>query len=487
MSLKKLSGETLAYGVSSILGRLLNFVLVTPFITRVLDEDEFGQINNMIFWVAILIALLVFRMDTALFRFASRGEYDPRAVFRRAQWLVGGLTVGVILPLILLPAWFGRVIEAPPDTTYVQLFLLTVAMDALSMVPQARLRLQQRPWLFVLVNLGNVAVNVALLYFFLLYLPSTDSAYFDPDFRIGYYFLAMAIASGFRLAVLLLHGLFNKREPVATETRKGAPGYAQLLGYSLPLTVVSLAGLANTLVGPSILVHYDETWASDFGAAMRMGVFLNLFITAYQYAAEPFFFRQSSQDLATADRTIYADAMRAYGIVATLASAAILLGLPWLELFLGADKRGGLVILPVILAANFCFGIYSNLSIAYKLTDKTMLGGLIALVGSLFAVVGPMLFAARYGIWAPAVGMLLCFLVMCALAYGVSQRYFPVRYPFGRILLYVLIAAAACLAGTLSEAMGYRLLLLALAVGAVGLLERRWFVRTFGRGTAGAI
>lgn len=486
MSLKKLSGETLAYGVSSILGRLLNFVLVTPFITRVLNEEEFGQINNMIFWVAILIALLVFRMDTALFRFASRGEYDPRAVFRRAQWLVGGLTVGVILPLILLPAWFGRVIEAPPDTTYVQLFLLTVALDALSMVPQARLRLQQRPWLFVLVNLGNVLVNVVLLYFFLYYLPASGSELFDPEWRIGYYFLAMAIASAFRLLVLVLHGLFG-RAAVSAGTGTGAPGYRQLLNYSFPLTIVSLAGLANTLVGPSILVHYDETWASDYAAAMRMGVFLNLFITAYQYAAEPFFFRQSSQDLATADRTIYADAMRAYSMVATLASAAILLGLPWLELFLGADKRGGLVILPVILAANFCFGIYSNLSIAYKLTDKTMLGGLIALVGTLFAVVGPLLFAARYGIWAPAVGMLACFLVMCALAYGVSQRYFPVRYPFGRVFLYVLIAAAACLAGTLSEAMGYRLLLIAVAVGAVGLLERRWFVRTFGRGGAGAI
>ncbi len=497
MSLKKLSGETLVYGLSSILGRLLNFVMVTPFITRVLSEDEFGQISNLMFWVALLIALLVFRMDTALFRFASRGDYDPQAVFRRTQWLVLGLTLGLIVPLLWFPDWFGGVIQAPADTLYIQLFLITVAFDALSMVPQARLRLQQRAWFFVAVNLGNVVVNVALLYYLLLYLPEYQSDYFNPDFKIGYFFVALAVASAIRFLILILDNVLTssrrKQEEqlldagLSPEQGEGsAPSYRKLLSYSLPLTVVSLAGIANFLVGPSILVGYDEALSGYFGAALRMAVFLNLFVTAYQYAAEPFFFRQSSKDLATADRTIYADAMRAYGIVAALASTGILLGLPWLQLFIGPQVRPGLVVLPIILAANYCFGIYSNLSIAYKLTDKTMLGALIAVAGSVFAVGGPLLFSARYGLYAPAVGMLACFLVMCALAYLVSRKYFPVDYPFGRILLYVVIAAIACWLGTFSGALWWRILLLLITVAAMGLLEWRWLVRTFGRGTAGA-
>ncbi|WP_116107477.1 lipopolysaccharide biosynthesis protein [Lewinella sp. IMCC34191] len=488
MSLKKLSGETLVYGLSSILGRLLNFVAVTPFITRVLSDDEFGQISNLMFWVALLIALLVFRMDTALFRFASRGEYDPQAIFRRTQRLVLGLTLVVIVPLLSFPAWFGEVIQAPSDTLYIQLFLITVAFDALSMVPQARLRLRQRAWFFVAVNLGNVVVNVALLYFLLLYLPEYHPDYYNADFKIGYYFMALAVASALRFFVLMADGLFRTRIKEQQEggaDARGVPSYRRLLGYSMPLTVVSLAGIANFLVGPSILVGYDEALSGYFGAALRMAVFLNLFVTAYQYAAEPFFFRQSSKDLATADRTIYADAMRAYGIVGALASTGIILGLPWLQLFIGQQVRPGLVVLPIILAANYCFGIYSNLSISYKLTDKTMLGAGIAVIGSVFAVGAPLLFTARYGLYAAAYGMLACFLVMCALAYLVSRKYFPVDYPFGRLGLYVLIAAITCYLGTFSEAMWWRILMLVVSVGAVGLLERKWLLRTFGRGAAG--
>ena len=291
----------------------------------------------------------------------------------------------------------------------------------------------------------------------------------------------MAVAAGARYLVLVVDGL-RQRHPAAGAQE--APSMRRLLRYSLPLTVVSVAGIANTLVGPSTLLRYDDAAAGYFTAALRMAVFLNLFVTAYQYAAEPFFFRQSSRDLATADRRIYADAMRAYGLVGAVACAGILLVLPWLQYFLGADLRPGLVVLPILLAANFFFGIYSNLSIAYKLTDRTFLGGGIALVGSVFAVGGPLLFTARYGIYAPAVGMLLCFLVMCGLAYLVSRRYFPVDYPFGRMLVHGLIAVGAVLLGQYSGALAYRGAVVLLFLLTLGLFERRWLLQTFRRGGA---
>ena len=491
MSLKKLSGETLIYGLSSIMGRLLNFVLVTPFITRVLTDAEFGEVGNLMFWTALLIALIVFRMDTAVFRFASRGEYDPEAVFRRSQrmvWLATGLIIG---PLLLLSGPIAELLDAPAADTYVRLVLVIVALDALSAVPLARLRLRQRPWTFVAVNLGNVALNIGLLYGLLFVLPESYPQWFEPSFRVGYYLLALAVASAFRYALLVVDGLRAASpagDPVLDRPAAagGAPELGQLFRYSLPLTVVSVAGIGNSLVGPAVLIGYDEAVAGYFNAALRMAVFLNLFVTAYQYAAEPFFFRQSGRDLATADRTIYADAMRAYGLVATLAITGILLGLPWLQLFLGPDLRPGLVVLPVLLVANLLFGVYSNLSIAYKLTDQTLLGGGIALVGSVFAVGGPLLFTPTYGIWAPAVGMLLCFAVMCALAYRVSRRYFPVDYPFGRMLLYALVAAAGCGLGTLSDHLLWRAGLLLVVILCLGLIERQWLRRTFLGAGAGA-
>ena len=481
MSLKKLSGETLVYGLSSVLGRLLNFALITPFITRVLEEGEVGEIGNLMFWTALLIALLGFRMDTAVFRFASRGDYAPSAVFQRTQrvvWLMLGL---VLLPLLLFSDRIAAWLAAPAATTYVRLVLLTVAFDVLSAVPLARLRLQQRAWTFVAVNLGNVAINILLLYGLLYILPTYFSERFESSFRVGYYLLTVAVAAGARYLVLVVDGL-RQRHPAAGAQE--APSMRRLLRYSLPLTVVSVAGIANTLVGPSTLLRYDDAAAGYFTAALRMAVFLNLFVTAYQYAAEPFFFRQSSRDLATADRRIYADAMRAYGLVGAVACAGILLVLPWLQYFLGADLRPGLVVLPILLAANFFFGIYSNLSIAYKLTDRTFLGGGIALVGSVFAVGGPLLFTARYGIYAPAVGMLLCFLVMCGLAYLVSRRYFPVDYPFGHMLVHGLIAVGAVLLGQYSGALAYRGAVVLLFLLTLGLFERRWLLQTFRRGGA---
>ncbi|MCP9236410.1 lipopolysaccharide biosynthesis protein [Lewinella sp. JB7] len=493
MSLKKLSGETLVYGLSSILGRLLNFALVTPFITRVMTEGEVGEVGNLMFWTALLIALLVFRMDTAVFRFASRGEYDPRDVFRRAQRLVIVLTCAVIGPLLAFSDPIAELLEAPRAATYVQLVLITIAFDALSAVPLARLRLQQRSWFFVAVNLGNVVVNILLIYFLLYYLPSYAPDYFEPSFRVGYYLISIAAAAGLRYLVLLLDGFRQPRSAARGDllddlsTTVRAPTLRRLLRYSLPLTVVSVAGIANALAGPSILIDYDDALAGYFTAALRMAVFLNLFVTAYQYAAEPFFFRQSGADLATADRGIYADAMRAYGLVGTLGSAGIILGLPWLQYFIGPDVRPGLVVLPILLAANFLFGIYSNLSIAYKLTDQTFLGGVIAAIGTVFAVGGPLFFTARYGIYAPAVGMLLCFLVMCILANLVSRRYFRVDYPFGRLLVYAVLAVGACLLGEQSTALWWRVLLLLALVAALGLMERKWLRRTFTGGAAGAV
>ncbi len=494
MSLKKLSGETLVYGLSSILGRLLNFALLTPFVTRVLTEEEFGQVGNLMFWTALLIALLVFRMDTAVFRFASRGDYAPAAVFRRAQQLVGVFCGLVLLPLLLFADEVATLLQVPGATTYVRLVLITVACDALAAVPLARLRLRGRAWTFVAVNLGNVAVNIGLVYYLLYFLPASSPERFVADFRVGYILLAVAVAAGFRLVLLFFDGLRSDggRSPDVLDTPSqpsphAAPSLRKLFRYSLPLTVVSVAGIANALVGPTVLLSHDEAAAGYFTAALRMAVFLNLFVTAYQYAAEPFFFRQTGSDLATADRGIYADALRAYGLVGTLACAGILLLLPWLQLFIGEDVRAGLVVLPIVLAANFLFGIYSNLSIAYKLTDQTFLGGAIALAGSVCAVGGPLFFTARYGIYAPAFGMLACFTLMCGLAYRVSRRYFPVDYPLGRLLLYALVAAATVWLGELSAVLGYRILLLALLFLAFLFLERRWLRTTFLGGDAGAI
>ncbi|MEL7163331.1 MAG: hypothetical protein AAFN92_21415, partial [Bacteroidota bacterium] len=195
MSLRKLGGETIIYGLSNVLGRLLNFVLVTPFLTAMMASEEYGVVGDLFLWMGILIALLVFRMDTAVFRFASRKEYGTEAVFRRAQRFVL-IAVGLAAALILFASpSIADWMEYPDRTVYVQLVLATAAFDAMSAVPLARLRLEQRPWFFVFVNLGNVLLNLGLI-FWLLYLWPAQKTLFGveylPEYQVGYYLVTLA-------------------------------------------------------------------------------------------------------------------------------------------------------------------------------------------------------------------------------------------------------------------------------------------------------
>ena len=504
MSLRKLGGETLVYGLSNVLGRLLNFVLVTYFITRLLSREEFGVVGDLMMWTGLLIALLTFRMDTALFRFAGRAEYATAAVFKRTNAFVLLTTGGAVVLYFLFEGAVAGFMKYPDRTVYLRLVVATVAFDALAAIPLARLRLRERAWFFVAVNLGNVLVNILLVFLLLYGLPRWEVWFAETlgwryygDYRVGYYLAAVCIASLLRYAALLLDGLRQPPEPppgVVHDEAHGhhladVPPWRTLLAYAAPLTLVAVAGIYNALAGPTLLKELSDqgsttenlAYAGLFNAAVKLAVVLNLFVTAYNYAAEPFFFRQAGRDLATADRTIYADACRAYALVAALACGGILLFLPWLRVLIDVNFHGGLVILPVLLGANFLFGLYASFSVAYKLTDRTWLGGGIALLGSAVVYAVSARYAAEYTIWAPAWGMLGGYGLMCVLAYAVSRRYFPVAYPLGRILLYALLTAAVVYAGWRFEPFlaraGFMLLLLLL----LGALEYRWARRAFAR------
>jgi O-antigen/teichoic acid export membrane protein len=254
-----------------------------------------------------------------------------------------------------------------------------------------------------------------------------------------------------------------------------------MLVYAAPLVVVAVCGIVNTLVGPTMLKNYSGGsitdnlyWSGQYAAAMKLAVFLTLFTTAYNFAAEPFFFRQSGKDPKRADLMIYANASRAFALVTSLAIAGIMLLLPILQFYLGRNLREGLEVLPILLAANFMLGLYYSFAMAYKLTDKTYLGGLIALVGAAIVLAGNILFIDDYGIFAPAWAGFACFFVMSLLAYLVSRRHFPVPYPIGRFVLYALATAAVVYLGGGWESIWARIaLLLVYTAGMIGL-EWKW-------------
>ncbi|MEM9835533.1 MAG: polysaccharide biosynthesis C-terminal domain-containing protein [Bacteroidota bacterium] len=515
MSLKKLAGETAIYGISSILGRLLNFVLITPFVTLpdVMTPSEYGVVSDLFFSTAFLIALLVFRLDTAVFRFASRPEYSAQAVSIRAGKLVGVGILIFLLIVFLLQHPIAQWMAYPGRTDYVWLLALVVATDAFSAIFLAKLRLDQRPWFFAGVNIVNILVNIVLVYFFLYYVPCWEAEgtilpWLPVMDSVGYFFVAVIIAAVVKLLLLVIDFIRLQSSRPAQETAKNStfilppssqissakkkpkaasPSVGTLVTYAAPLVIVALAGIVNTLIGPTMIKSfYGETtgtnlyWSGQYGAAMKLAVFLTLFTTAYNFAAEPFFFRQAGKDPKSADLKIYASATRAFAWVCSMAIAGILLLLPLLQYYLGEDLREGLVVLPILLAANFLLGLYYNFAMAYKLTDRTLLGGGIALVGSAIVLLGNIVFLPHYGILAPAWSGFACFLVMCSLAYAVSRKYFPVPYPIGRIALYAGLTAGVVFLGWPLENIWYRIgLLILFGLGMVGL-EWRWLRTVLG-------
>ncbi len=502
MSLKSLASETAVYGISSILGRLLNFVLLTPFVTRVLSSEQYGVISDLFFYTAFFIAFLVFRLDTAVFRFANRAAYSAAAVCRDAQKFVWALVILVCGGGLLLAPQIAHWMLYPDRVPYIQLFLLIIAFDALAAVPLARLRLEQRPWMFAGVNLINIFVNLVLVYLALKFIPlwreqgNYTFDWYADQWQIAYFFGATLLASIARYLLLLAdrwrqnslvkEGAVVLDSKVAapnknSNTPKGSPGIKAMLSYAAPLVVVALAGIINTLVGPTMLrrlysedLNIGEYWAGQYGAAMKLAVFLNLFITAYNYAAEPFFFRRAGNDPSTADRQIYADAFRGFTLVNSLAVAGILLLQPIAQLYLGEELREGLDVLPILLAANFLLGIYYNLAVAYKLTDKTMLGGGIALIGTAIVLSGNSWLIPKLGMYAPAWSSFACFLVMCILAYVVSRKYFPVPYPLGRAAIYVALTILVVLPGWQLSNIWLRGAMLLLLAGVLLTLEFKW-------------
>lgn len=501
MSLRKLAGETAIYGVSSVLGRLLNFVLLTPFISRVLSGAEFGYVGDLFFFIAFFIALLVFRMDTVVFRFASRAEFSASAVCKRAQSFIW---VGVLLWLGLgmgLADYIAGWMQYPDRKIYIQLFVLIVAFDVLVAVPLARLRLEQRPWFFAGVNLVNIFTNLCLTYLLLYYIPrwienGHTIDWYDDSYKIAYYFFAILVAGVIRYLFLLVdrlrsnrastkqrHQVLDNQDTPNQELSTGltSPSIGEMFRYASPLVIVAVCGIINTLVGPSMLIDYlsgtqeeNAYWAGQYNAAMKMAVFLSLFTTAYNFAAEPFFFRQRSQDIEGQDLTVYAKATRAFALVCCLAIAAILLLLPILKYYLGEELREGLVVLPILMAANFLLALYYNFAMAYKLTDRTYLGGLIALGGSAIVLLGNIFFIPSLSIYAPAIASLCCFTFMTLCAWIVSRKYFPVPYEIGRITLYALLTCGVVAVGWPLESILLRgLLLVIFTLGLIGF-EWKW-------------
>jgi O-antigen/teichoic acid export membrane protein len=439
--IKQLFGQTAVYGLGIVLPRLLNYLLLTPFYTRVFDKAAYGVITELYAYVVFLLVILTYGMETGYFRFASHSLSKEKVY----STVLGSLFTTSVLFILALNLWSGQVGSAigyGQHPEYIRWLAIIVGIDAFTSIPFARIRLLNRPVRYALIRLIEVGVNIGLNLFFLYYCPRhTDSELiakiYNADIGVGYVLISNLIASSIKLIMLLPEILAAFRSAFDLSLLK------EVLKYSYPLLIAGLAGTVNEALDRILLKHLISPDLNPmeqlgiYGANYKLAVLMTLFVQMFKYAAEPFFFSKSEEKNA---RKLYADVMTFFVVAGLFIFLLVTLYLDYFILFIGSGFREGVHIVPIVLAANLVMGIFFNLSIWYKLTNKTKYGAILVLIGAAITVLVNLLFIPRFGYVASAWAHLICYSTMVILSYVWSRKHFPIPYRIGRILTYMALA-----------------------------------------------
>jgi len=444
--LKKLLGQTAIYGLSSIIGRLLNYLLV-PLYTYTLPADEYGTVTELYAYVAVLFAVLTYGMETTFFRFSER-ETNKEKVYSTSLLSILFTSLLFIVLFQLLKTHIGNAIGYEQHLNYLVWFAFILFFDALSSIPFAGLRREEKALKFALLKLLNIGINIGLNLFFVLYctqvLKEADgglmyrfvSSFFKPEQMVGYIFLSNLFASAVTLVFLL---------PTYRFLRAGFDWalWKKMMRYTWPILVVSITGIIPVSIDKILFpfLFPDEQTAMTnlgiYGANAKIAVIMVLFIQTFRYAADPFFFGEASNK--DAQKT-YALVMKWFVIAGSFIFLGTMLFLGLIKYFIGSDYRSGLGIVPILLMANLFLGVFYNLSFWYKLTDKTIYGAWFSGSGAIIAVVANIVLIPILGIYGAAWSVFLAYLVPTILSYFFGRKYFPIPYEVLKIIIYPLAA-----------------------------------------------
>lgn len=441
-SVKKLFSQTGIYGLGTILPRFLNYLL-TPLYTYLFTNPADYGINAEVYaYISFLNIIFTYGMETAFFHFSNKYA-NARRIFNNAYSLI--ISTTVLFSLILLAISDNlKTLLHYQHAIYIYWAVGIIASDALLSIPFAYLRQQQKAIHFSLLKISNVVINIALnLFFFLICKQEHDarhnnffSSIYNPDIGIGYSFLSNLMAN--IASILMLLPILKKfRFTIDIDIVK------DMLKYTLPLVIVGLAGMVNETFDRIVLKYLlpadvAQSAQGIYGACYKISILMTIFIQAYRYAAEPFFFNIFKDSDA---RITYAKTTDVFITAGLLIWLFTLLNLPVIQYFIGSSYRVGLNIVPILLTANLCLGIYFNLSFWYKLTGQTHIGAYVTIIGAFITLIINFIFVPRYSYVASAWATLAAYSSMMILAYLLGQKYYKINYPINKILMNTVIAA----------------------------------------------
>jgi O-antigen/teichoic acid export membrane protein len=441
-SLKNLAGQTAVYGLSSIVGRFLNYLL-TPLYTYQFVAKDYGVVTEMYAYVAFLVVLLTFGMETAYFRFVNRSESKDKVY--NAALLPVVISASIFMGIcVAFSGSLSAAISYPNNPEFVTWFAIIVGLDAISSIPLARLRQENKAARFVGVNLSSIALNIGLNLFFIAYCKVLFDngqsnwiieTFYNPTIGVGYIFIANLLASIFK-CVLLLPYMSKLSLNVDKKILRA------MLIYGAPLLIAGLAGIANENLDRILLkyllledIGLDRTMTQVgiYGACYKVSILITLFVQAYRYAAEPFFFNKSGDVDA---KETYAAMMKYFVLTCLIVFLGLMVNIDMVMLFVGEEYRVGAEIVPILLLANIFLGIYYNLSVWYKLTDKTIYGAYISIGGAVITVLFNIALIPILGYVGSAWATLICYASMMTGSYLWGRRHYHINYPMKKLTAY---------------------------------------------------
>ncbi len=428
--IKRLAGDTVLYGLGSILPRFLNFLLVTLH-TSVFSLAQYGVYTKLYSYIAVVNIIFLFGMETAYFRFSSRPGANEKRIFNLAQTVVVSLSLICSVLLFLLSQPIANLLSVSGNEHLVMMLIAIMFVDAIVAIPFSRLRHQRKPIKFALGKLLNIGIFIGLNFYFL------KLSGLEPE--VSYVFIANLIANSFYL-LLFIKTLVSWRP---SYDREISP---QMFSYGYPVMITGLAGMTNEMFSRITL----DKWLPDnfyadidkksavgiFGAHYKLATLMNLAIQAFRYAAEPFFFSQSNEKNSP---QLFARVNHYFVIVCCFILLGVSINLDVLKYFLGNPDywRGLQTVVPILLLAYLFLGVYYNYSVWFKLTDKTYYGTMITVIGLIITIAGNFILIPIAGYVGSSIAAFLCFFTMAILCYLLGQKYYPIPYTIGKDLLYI--------------------------------------------------
>ncbi len=443
-SIKKLASQTMWYGLSSIAARFISYLL-TPYLTLKLTEAAYGEQAIVYSFIPFLNVIVTHGMETAYFRFGSKENEEK--IYHTSSFSMIIVTALVVTGLLIWGGPIATLLQINLHPEYIKLVAWVVALDALTTIPFSRLRLEGRPKKYAFIKVGGILINIFATYTLISLLPQYASSHtgsyiaslYVPGYEVGYILIANVLQNIFVLLLL-------QKEIRSLRFQIDYKLWSQMMLYALPLILVGFGGMINETMDRIMLGWWanggspeaNKALVGTYSACYKLAILITISIQAFRMGAEPFFFKQAQTD--NAQKT-YARVMKFFVITLCIMFLGVVLFLDiWKAFIRNPNMYVGLRVVPILLMANMFLGVYYNLSIWYKLSNKTMAGAWITLLGAVITIAINFLLIPRYGYMASAWATFLCYGTMMVVSYKWGQKVYFIPYATKKLIAYFVIA-----------------------------------------------